>query len=101
MAAVTFSGTHQVVGMTPAGEKIVFSDITVKSTDVDIAPTVIPVLTKINQWAVGVKHPGSTPRSFLVTLGSDTSYLSGSNTFYIDPSGNATSGRLCIISVGA
>lgn len=101
MAVTTFSGTHMVVGTTPEGQKIVFSDITIKSTGTDGGSTVIPTLATINKWASGVKHPASTPVSFVITLGSDTSYLSGTNRFYITPSGNATSGRLCIISVGA
>ncbi|HPE06163.1 MAG TPA: hypothetical protein PLW50_00380 [Smithellaceae bacterium] len=100
MAAVKISGQHTVVGVTSNGKKIVFSDFTTDNGTAGITPCTIKPLVKIDQWFMGVKTVGNTSGAFTAVLGSDTSYLSGSNVIYVTPGATTTGAKLCITSIG-
>lgn len=92
MAAVTVSGSvHTVVGTTYDGKKIVVSDFYL-DTGTTVGSATVKPLTRILAWSPSVKHPGSTPATFVVTV--------SGNQVFVTPSANPTSGVISVMSIG-
>lgn len=102
MAAFTGTATHAIIGTMENGQKLVQTTIT--SADGANSGTATPFnikpLVRISAWNFFPRDPGTTPTTYIATLGSDTSYLSGSNVIYITPAGVPTGCVLEILSVG-
>jgi len=102
MAAFTGTATHAIIGTLKNGLKLVQTTIT--STDGANSGTATPFtvypLVHIKAWNFFPRDPGTTPTTYVTALGSDTSYLSGSNVIYITPTGVPTGCVLEILAVG-
>jgi len=89
--ATVWTATHIIVGMTKDGHKIVSTNL-VPDTGTGGGNATISPLRKVLSWVFGVKHPGTTPRTFIATM--------SGNVATVTPSANATGATVCITSIG-
>ena len=91
MAAVVLTATHVIAGKTLDGKKIVFTNL-VPDTGTTVGTATIAPLKRVLSWALSVKNPGGTARTFIATM--------SGNVISVTPSGDATGAVLEVMSIG-
>ena len=96
MADVTFTETHNVVGTTSEGKKIVFTTLVADGGTTAAVPVVIKPLKKVEAWSISVKSFGADPTVLFPAALSATI----GNLITVTPSKASAALTLEIVSVG-